>query len=96
MPVRVAFLILAICGCASGCASSPRDMRTSTEPEGPREKSRAHPAAYGIVDTFTFGTPQHVRPPNDFKFYYKNCELTDPQSDRAFFSKTAYSCSDPW
>jgi hypothetical protein len=75
-----------------GCASSS-DMRTSTEPEGPREKSRAHPAAYGVADTFTFGKPQKIRPANDFKFYFKECEPTDPQNDRAFFSKTAYSCT---
>jgi len=74
-----------------GCASS--DMRLSTVPENAGKNAFAHPAAYGIVDTFTFGKPQYIRPKNDLIFYYKDCEQTDPANDRAFFSKTAYSCS---
>ncbi len=78
--------------CLSAC-SSTSDMRLSTEPENAGKNASAHPAAYGISDAFTFGKPQHVRPKNDLIFYYKDCEQTGPQADRAFFSKTAYSCS---
>lgn len=73
------------------CGSN--DMRLSTEPADAGKNARAHPAAYGIVDTFSFGKPQKIRPPNDFLFYFKECEMTDPSNDRAFFSKTAYSCT---
>ena len=79
-------------GCAIGSLSGG-SKRLSTEPEDAGKNARAHPAAYGIIDTYTFGKPQEVRPPNDFIFYYKDCELTDPDYDRAFFSKTAYSCA---
>lgn len=89
-PLKLA-LILAPALLLSACASS--DMRLSTVPENAGRNASAHPAAYGIIDTFTFGKPQHVRPKNDLIFYYKDCEQTDPQNDRAFFSKTAYSCS---
>lgn len=74
-----------------GCARS--DMRLSTEPEDAWKSGKAHPAAYGSVDMFGVGKPQHIRPKNDFIFYFKECEMTDPENDRAFFSKTAYSCT---
>lgn len=92
--VSGAVLIFAAVGATGlvGCSSSS-GYRTSTEPEGAGKNARAHPAAYGITDAFTFGKPQAIRPPNDFLFYFKECEMTDPQNDRAFFSKTAYSCT---
>lgn len=86
-----AFLIL-ILATVVGCSTST-GYRTSTEPEDAGKNANAHPAAYGIIDAFTFGKPQAIRPPNDFMFYFKECEMTDPQNDRAFFSKTAYSCT---
>lgn len=90
-PVLVlGFSLSLVLGLATACGSN--DMRTSTVPENAGRNARAHPAAYGIVDTFYVGSPQHVRPPNDFLFYFKECEMTDPENDRAFFSKTAYSC----
>jgi hypothetical protein len=79
-------------GSVAGC-SSIDDMRTSTVPENVGKNARAHPAAYGITDSFNFGKPQKVRPANDFLFYFKECESSDPEGDRAYFSKTAYSCS---
>lgn len=79
-------------GSIVGCSSAD-EMRTSTVPEHVGKKARAHPAAYGIVDSFNFGKPQKVRPANDFMFYFKECEAADPEGDRAYFSKTAYSCS---
>ena len=86
-----------LASCATGSTGfngfSSGSKRLSTEPEDAGKNARAHPAAYGIIDTYTFGKPQEVRPPNDFIFYYKDCELTDPDYDRAFFSKTAYSCA---
>lgn len=77
-----------------GCASR-EEWRTSLEPEDAGKNARAHPAAYGVSDGFTFGKPHRVRPANDFLFYYKECGLTDPIGDRAFFSKTAYACTGP-
>ena len=85
--LRALFMIALLASCSSN------EMRLSTVPENAGRNARAHPAAYGIVDTFTFGKPQAVRPPNDFMFYFKECEMTDPENDRAFFSKTAYSCT---
>ncbi len=75
----------------ASCAAP--DERMSTVPESAGKNARAHPAVYGIVDTFYGGAPQKVRPANDFLFYFKECEMSDPQNDRAFFSKTAYSCT---
>ena len=84
---RAALIIFMTVGCSSS------DMRLSTVPENAGRGARAHPASYGIVDTFTFGKPQAIRPANEFMFYFKECEMTDPENDRAFFSKTAYSCT---
>ncbi|MBN8540366.1 MAG: hypothetical protein J0L82_08270 [Deltaproteobacteria bacterium] len=83
---------LSTMGTFAGCSSSD-DMRLSTVPEHIGKNARAHPAAYGVTDSFNFGKPQKVRPANDFLFYFKECESSDPEGDRAYFSKTAYSCS---
>jgi hypothetical protein len=74
-------------------ACSTNDTRLSTVPESAGKNARAHPAAYGVVDTFMLSKPHKIRPANEFQFYFKDCEMTDPANDRAFFSKTAYSCS---
>lgn len=91
---RLARTLIVILGLTTGCASQ-EEWRTSIEPEDAQKKARAHPAAYGVSDTFTFGKPHRVRPANEFLFYYKECGLTDPQGDRAYFSKTAYACTGP-
>lgn len=90
--VLAAVALLSAVSLISAC-STTSDMRLSTVPENAGKNAHAHPAAYGIIDTFTFGKPQHIRPANDFRFYFKDCEMTEPENDRAFFSKTAYSCS---
>ncbi|MBL7687980.1 MAG: hypothetical protein JNJ49_08085 [Bdellovibrionaceae bacterium] len=88
------------CFCAVGgvlllasCASHST-TRTSTERYDLYQNSKANAAAFGVIDSFTFGSPQEVRPANDYEFYFKECELTSPSNSKAFFSKTAYSCSD--
>lgn len=91
---RVAIFISIIALTTIGCASRD-EWRTSLEPADAGKNARAHPAAYGISDGFTFGKPHRVRPANDFQFYYKECGLTDPIGDRAYFSKTAYACTGP-
>lgn len=88
--VLVTFSLLTDSTLLIGCATKS-DMRLSTVPENAGRNARAHPAAYGIIDTFNVGKPQQVRPANDFRFYFKDCEAT--QNDEAFFSKTAYSCA---
>lgn len=91
---RLSRSLIVILVLTTGCASQDA-WRTSLEPEDAQKKARAHPAAYGVSDTFTFGKPHRVRPANEFLFYYKECGLTDPQGDRAYFSKTAYACTGP-
>lgn len=86
-------ILVSTCGSFLLLACGSTDLRLSTEPVNAGKNARAHSAAYGIVDTFTFGKPQKIRPANDFMFYFKECEMTDPANDRAFFSKTAYSCT---
>lgn len=98
--VRFCNLLWAMCGLLSvgilliNCSSTD-EMRMSTVPENVGKNARAHPAAYGVTDAFNFGKPQKVRPANDFLFYFKDCDSTDPEGDRAYFSKTAYTCSGP-
>jgi hypothetical protein len=92
--LTVLFIAFGACGFSIGCASQ-EEWRLSTEPVVAESKARAHPAAYGVSDAFTFGKPHRVRPANDFLFYFKECGLTDPRGDRAYFSKTAYACTGP-
>ena len=77
----------------ASCATNPT-TRTSTERYDLYQNSKANAAAFGVIDSFTFGSPQEIRPANDYEFYFKECELTSPNNSKAFFSKTAYSCSD--
>ena len=81
--------VLLLASCASHSTT-----RTSTERYDLYQNSKANAAAFGVIDSFTFGSPQEIRPANDYEFYFKECELTSPNNSNAFFSKTAYSCSD--
>jgi hypothetical protein len=76
-------------GSLAGCASS-KDTRFGLEDDSVWEKSQASGDAYG-ADAMTFRKTMKIRPKNDFRFYYKNCELTDHES---FYSKTSYWCSE--
>ncbi|MBK7890906.1 MAG: hypothetical protein IPJ84_08685 [Bdellovibrionales bacterium] len=78
---------------STSCAG-PSTTRTSTDRFDLYQNSKANAAAFGVIDSFTFGSPQEIRPANDYEFYFKECELTSPSSSKAFFSKTEYSCSD--
>jgi hypothetical protein len=80
---------------ALGCASSDPLTRTSTDASHVSDRANARAAAYGMNDVFTFGKKQNVRPPNTYKFYYKDCEAIAATRDRAHFSKTDYSCTGP-
>lgn len=87
-------LLLLGVGLLSACASreEKEGVRWSTDPE---VSGQAHPAAYGITDTFYVGKPQAVRPANDAVFYYKKCSMQSASGERAFFTKTEYNCNDP-
>jgi hypothetical protein len=68
----------------SGCASGPGRLGSDAPDLG-----HADAAAYG-ADGFTFGKQGQVeRPANNFRFYFKNCALSDNQT---FYSKTSYWC----
>lgn len=91
------FILPPILGIATGCQSGglhglKSDERLSTDRYDVIFSAHAHPAAYGLNDAYTVNAPQKIRPANDFKFYFKDCEATDPKAEQAFFSKTAYSC----
>lgn len=73
----------------SGCSSSGKRLGWVNEEEAP--DTNVDSAAYG-ADGFTYRKEQTIREPNDFQFYFKHCALSDNQ---AFYSKTAYWCTDP-
>jgi hypothetical protein len=89
----LALLLLSV-GLLNACASreEKEGVRWSTDPE---VSGQAHPAAYGITDTFYVGKPQAIRPANDAVFYYKKCSMQNASGERAFFTKTEYNCNDP-
>jgi hypothetical protein len=85
--IRIASLIIGlICG-LTGCASSDTRMGTDSDLV---YQGNADAASFGS-DHFTFRKSQKIRPPNDFKFYFKNCIQDD---DRSYYSKTSYWCDD--
>lgn len=77
----------------NSCASTDDEYRMGTESTDWYEQSNADPAAFGIVDGFTFNKKQKRRQENDFKFYYKRCAL---DGGRTFYSRTSYWCTDPF
>ncbi|HRK06648.1 MAG TPA: hypothetical protein PLZ57_02670 [Pseudobdellovibrionaceae bacterium] len=91
---RLLVLLLLGFGFMSACASrdEKEGVRWSTDPE---VSGQAHPAAYGVTDTFYVGKPQAIRPANDAVFYYKKCSMQNASGERAFFTKTEYNCNDP-
>lgn len=75
------------------CATTEDDTQMGTENMDWYDKSNADPAAFGIMDAFTFNKKQKRREANDFKFYYKRCAL---DGNRSYYSKTSYWCTDPF
>jgi hypothetical protein len=76
-----------------GCATTDDNTQMGTESTDWYDKSGADPAAFGIMDAFTFNKKQKRREANDFKFYYKRCAL---DGTRSYYSKTSYWCTDPF
>lgn len=77
----------------TSCASTDSEYQMGTESTDWYDQSNADPAAFGIMDAFTFNKKQKRREANDFKFYYKRCAL---DGNRSFYSKTSYWCTDPF
>lgn len=70
------------------CASGDSGYRRGTEADS--SGSTAPGWAYA-AEGFAVNKNQKVRKENAYEFYYKRCELG---SERAYFSKTSYECSE--
>jgi hypothetical protein len=83
-------VVCLIVGPMAGCASGD-GTRMGNEPANAYLNSNADPSTYG-ADAFTFNKREHVRPANDFMFYFKNCNLS---GERGYYSRTDYWCTYP-
>jgi hypothetical protein len=81
---------IGVCLLAAACATASKETRFGIEDDSIWDRSKADGAAYA-AEGFMARKTMAVRRPNDFKFFYKNCDPTDPRTP---FSKTSYFCNE--
>ncbi len=81
-------IAISIAGLLIACASGDSGYRRGSESDS--SGSTAVGAAYA-ADGFAVQKKMKIRNENVYEFYYKRCELG---SERAYFSKTSYECSE--
>jgi hypothetical protein len=97
--ILVVLLLAVAVGCASsndyqsgGGYNENREASYTQDPEPPNN-SRAHPAAYAM-DSFIIRKKRPKRSPaSEMKFFFKNCEQG---GEKAYYSRTSYSCDMPY